>query len=73
MKLLSRRFQPLPGWFYCRDCPARGHGTELDARQHTVISGHETRHVMGAQIIFRLPPDPAPKERQPVSRNPEPG
>lgn len=58
MKSLTRRYQPLPGWFCCRDCPARGFGTELDARQHTVISGHETRHVVGAQVIFRPPPDP---------------
>lgn len=56
MKLLTRRYQAVPGWWYCRECPARRDGSELDARQHTVVTGHETRHIRTAQVIFRLPP-----------------
>jgi hypothetical protein len=56
VKLLSRRYQAVPGWWYCRECPQRRDGSELDARQHTVVTGHETRHIRTAQVIFRLPP-----------------
>jgi hypothetical protein len=56
VKPLIRRYQVVPGWWYCRECPERHDGGELDARQHTVIYGHETRHVRTAQVILRLNP-----------------
>jgi hypothetical protein len=62
MKPLTRRFQVLPGWWHCRQCPDRHGGSEADARQHTVVSGHETRHIMTAQTILRLPPGPTGKQ-----------
>jgi hypothetical protein len=57
MKLLTRRYQTLPRYWTCRECPAGGQGGETGARAHTVITRHETRHVRAAEVIFRLPPD----------------
>ena len=55
---LSRRYQSHPPYAYCRDCKwitgsDRPAEVEQDARNHTVIFGHETRAIVRREVIFR--------------------
>lgn len=61
---LSRRWQPLPDYWYCADqaCvgspdPNGGAGpsSEADARAHTEATGHETRCSRSQKIIWTRP------------------
>lgn len=64
MKSPTRRFQTLPRYWTCRQCPAGGLGGELNARAHTLATWHETRSVTAATVIFRFPPDRASPTRE---------
>ena len=69
MKPLSRRYQVMPGWWYCRECPARENGGVSPARAHAVVTGHEVRHVQAKVIVRSIPASPPHEHTQQESEN----